>query len=434
VTQWLPYVWAAIAAATIAGFGFGTAAFAMVALGWGAGPWWPALVQAHGHLQLFGWGGLMVLGVGFFFLPRLRGAPLAHPALLPWVLGLMGAGLAVRAVAQPASGIAPGGLVGAALAVSGMLELAGVTLAVVVLAATAREGPPLKQRTGLVPVFPYLVVSFGALWLALALNAAALIRSAWDGAAMVPSGWENAVVFLGLDWFLVSVSVAVSARSFPLFLWLRVPSSRGLRLALWPFLVGLTLRLFGSWFGVSTAAAAGALLEGASLIAFGTILSVVPVRRREGGAPRGDVHYIRPVEYLLVPAYIWLAVTGLLQIGMGLSLFGLRLGLVPDLERHALGSGFVTLLILGMGQRMLPGFSGRRIASIPLVWATAVLGNAGALLRVLPLLVATLAGPAAWPFGSLQGTLALSGALGLAAVLCFAVNLRRTFRRVKGEG
>jgi len=41
------------------------------------GAWWDALVQAHGHLQLYGWAGLFVLGIALHFLPRLRGTPLA---------------------------------------------------------------------------------------------------------------------------------------------------------------------------------------------------------------------------------------------------------------------------------------------------------------------------------------------------------------------
>src|SRR5579875_1589122 len=38
--------------------------------------WWSALVQAHGHLQLYGWAALFVIGVSFHFLPRLRGTAL----------------------------------------------------------------------------------------------------------------------------------------------------------------------------------------------------------------------------------------------------------------------------------------------------------------------------------------------------------------------
>src|ERR671933_2296764 len=95
-----PFVWAATALAVVAGFGLGGALFAAL-LGPRPGLWWPAAAQAHGHVQLFGWAGLMVLGVGLHFLPRLRGAALAAPWLTRWVLALVAGGLVVRLVAQP---------------------------------------------------------------------------------------------------------------------------------------------------------------------------------------------------------------------------------------------------------------------------------------------------------------------------------------------
>jgi uncharacterized protein involved in response to NO len=53
------------------------------------GLWWLAAAQAPGHIQLFGWAGLMVLSVGFHFLPRLRGAPLGHQEQAGAVLALV---------------------------------------------------------------------------------------------------------------------------------------------------------------------------------------------------------------------------------------------------------------------------------------------------------------------------------------------------------
>jgi len=65
------------------------------------GPWWTALAQAHGHLQVYGWAGLFVLGVASHFLPRLRGTPLKGRQFLIPLLLLQVASLVVRAVAQP---------------------------------------------------------------------------------------------------------------------------------------------------------------------------------------------------------------------------------------------------------------------------------------------------------------------------------------------
>ena len=427
MVRWLPFVWASILIAATAGFGFGAAIFAVVAGGAPLGLWWPALYQAHGHLQLFGWGGLMVLGVGFFFLPRLRGTTLAAPELLGWILAFLAGGLFLRAVAQPALVGAPASVSPrAALAASGLLELMGITLAVGLLAATSRAGPPLRQRRGLLPVLPYLITAFAAAWLALAGNTAGTLLAAVQGTSAVPSIADELTVHLGLVGFLVAVSVAVSARTFPLFLWLRVPGSMPLALAFGPFLVGLALRSAGIAAGAPTAATAGQLLEGVSFVAFGVVLHVVPPRRRPGHVPSTDAHYLRPVELLLIPAYLWLVAAGLLDVLQGLAIFGLPEPIPVDAERHALASGFVTLLILGMAARMLPGFHGKQPATTSLLWATVALGNCSALLRVTPVILVGIGGTTLWPFGPPSVSLALSGLLGMGAVACLGLNLWRT--------
>jgi uncharacterized protein involved in response to NO len=76
------------------------------------------------------------------------------------------------------------------------------------------------------------------------------------------------------------------------------------------------------------------------------------------------------------------------------------------------------LLILGMAVRMVPGFAGRKLHSVRLVWATVWLGNAAAILRVLPLFL-----PSSRVTMALLG---LAGLLGLAAVACLGWNLWRT--------
>lgn len=428
MTRWLPFVWASIVTAATAGFGFGAAAFAASAARVPLGDWWTALYQAHGHLQLFGWGGLMVLGVGFFFLPRLRGAPLAAPTLLPWILSAMVGGLALRAVAQPALAVAPESLaLRAILAASGVLEFLAITLAVGVLLATAARGPALAQRAGLLPVLPYLATAFASAWLALAINAAAVLQAALISGPALPYALDSATVHLGLVGFLVPVSVAVSARTFPLFLWLRLPSTTLLSGAFLPFLLGLVIRSTGIAAGQLQLQAVGQLLEGASMVAFGVALQVVPPRRREDRNPAQDAHYLKAVEWLLIPAYLWLTVAGLMDLALGVSIFGVALPIPLDAERHALGSGFITLLILGMAARMLPGFAGQRLASRRLVWATVWLGIGSAMLRVAPLLVVGAGGTGTWPFGPPAAALALSGLLGLAAVLCLGTNLWWTF-------
>jgi uncharacterized protein involved in response to NO len=188
---WPPFVWAAVALALTAGLGLGGLLFAAPLLGVPVGAWWPAAAQVHAHVQLFGWAGLMVLGVGFHFLPRLRGRSLAHRERAPAVLWLMAGGLLLRIVAQPLLGL-DGALVWrVALVVSGVLELAGLTTAVAMLVQTVRGAPPVRGRGGLWQVVPFVAAAFGACWLAGAANLLGTGAAA-TGGGRVP-GWAETV-------------------------------------------------------------------------------------------------------------------------------------------------------------------------------------------------------------------------------------------------
>jgi uncharacterized protein involved in response to NO len=437
-------VWAATVLALVPGFGLGAALFAHR-----AGAWWPAAAQAHGHVQLFGWAGLLVLGVSLHFLPRLRGAPLAAPGLALWVLALYGGGVALRAVAQPIAAVMPA--LGPLLPLSGLLELAGATLAIGLLAATARAGVPLGERAGLIPVLPYLALAFVSLALSLLANVLGLAAAGDAPLALVPAPWHPLLVHLGLVGFLVPVSLAVSARTLPLYLRVRVPATRALWVVLAALTTGLLLRLAAHLGAPPAVDAVARLLEGAALLGAcwvldaplvrsrAAVLAATEARARELGAtprpPPPHPSELVAADALVRSAYAWLAVAaGLLLVGGVLLLAG---GTPPpvDAERHALGAGFVTLLILGMGARLLPGFLGRRLASARLVWATLWLGNAAALLRVAPALVPWLLAPSGAPApawagltAAIGGLLALSGLLAMAAVACLGWNLWRTLR------
>jgi uncharacterized protein involved in response to NO len=104
------------------------------------GAWWEAVAQAHGHLQLFGWAGLFVLGVALHFLPRLRGTPLAGASLVPWLLGMMIASLVLRAVSQPLLTMSQVSLWRVALVSSGVLETGAFVTILSLLILTAMRG------------------------------------------------------------------------------------------------------------------------------------------------------------------------------------------------------------------------------------------------------------------------------------------------------
>jgi uncharacterized protein involved in response to NO len=413
---WPPFVWTAVGLALTAGFGLGGMLFAAPVLGLPVGAWWSAAAQVHAHVQLFGWAGLMVLGVAFHFLPRLRGRPLAHREWAPAVLWLLAGGLLLRTVAQPLLGLADTLVWRVALVLSGALELAGLTTAVGILVQTFRGAPHVRDRGGLWQVVPFVAVAFGACWLALTAN---LVGTGAAGTAggLVPR-WAVAVHnLLGFYGFLVPISVGMGARLFPLHFGARLPGLALLRAGLATLLVGLGLRVVGDVAGIPGASAIGLAAVAAALVLFVAGSRVFAPRRAIPGGRRP--WYAEPAQWLGLSAFAWLALDALLLAVAALALLVPSLGPVAlDAEWHILGAGFVTLLILGEGANLLPGFAGRPLRSEGLVWATLVLGNLAALLRVGPVLLPALFADSLGP-----GTLAGSGLAGLLAVALFAYNV-----------
>src|SRR5262249_30265457 len=118
------------------------------------GPWWAALAQAHGHLQLYGWAGCFVFGVALHFVPRLRGTPLPYARALPWIVAAQVAGLLLRMAAQPL--LAQSGAMGwrVCLLVSGILEALALGGILALFAALVWRGQALRSRSALWSVLP----------------------------------------------------------------------------------------------------------------------------------------------------------------------------------------------------------------------------------------------------------------------------------------
>lgn len=417
-----------------------------------SGLWWGALVQAHGHLQLYGWAGLFVLGVASHFLPRLRGAPLAHARLVPWLLGALIASIALRAVCQPLAAVTGVAVWRVGLVASGLLEAAALGLVLAMLATTAWRGPAMVSRPALWSVLPFLIGAFVALGLAAVTNLVNAALAAGAPGGLVPPVGDTLNVTLGLFGFLVPMALAMSARALPLYAGLDAFPKK----LLWPlafvYLTGLTLALVGDLASVEQVTGLGLALIGGALCVFIAAFLRLMTRRSQmphriaklspqpealAGAYQAKVASDRgsygPFVALVASAYLWAVLGGVLLILNGLAqVFGASSPVSPDAARHSLALGFIALLICGVAPRMLPGFSGGHIRSAGLVRATLWLGNGAAVLRVGSLLAAP-ALAALGPLGNTLDTMAfgLSGPVGLALAICLAVNLWPALRSQK---
>jgi uncharacterized protein involved in response to NO len=423
------------------------------------GPWWTALAQAHGHLQLYGWAGLFVLGVAFHFLPRLRGTPLAAPWLVPWILGLQIAGLLLRALSQPLVTTTQSATWRVLLLVSGILECVALVGAVLLLGLTARRGPPLVTRPAFGTILPFMVIAFCALGVAGMVNLVNVV-SASTTAGLVPQAGDDLNVILGLFGFLVPMALAMSVRSLPMYAGLEAFPGR----VLWPlagvYLAGLVLGGIGTgsdsgqagWPG--TLNGLGMLLIGVVILAFvGIFLRLMRTRGRlpqrvarlaprPAAAARSYTARVDrersaygPFVAVVASAYLWAVLGGVLLIGDGLALlFGTPPPFALDAVRHSFAIGFIALMICGVAPRLIPGFSGGNIVSPALVYATLWLGNSAAALRVGSLLLSPLL-VRFTGIGQTLGAVAfgLSGPVGLALAICLAVNLWPALRYRRPE-
>jgi hypothetical protein len=165
----------------------------------------------------------------------------------------------------------------------------------------------------------------------------------------------------------------------------------------------------------------GLAFVGASLLVLGTILAIAAIRVFEPAVyepkTRG-VHTSFPLFIRM--AYGWLVVAAVLSVAANRWDSS---GGIWGASRHALTVGFVSIMILSVGQRVLPAFAGMRI-----LWSTGLMFLAGFLLIlgcatrvVCEVLAYQNYVPWAWR------VLPVSALVELSALTLFAINMMGTF-------
>lgn len=364
-----------------------------------AGTSWPALVQVHGLVQLFGFAGLFIMGVGMHLLPRLRGAELPSPRRQYAVYALTVSGLLLRAIAQPV-GALPGRE--ALLALAGALLVAGALLFAATVLTTLVRGRNRHRADELVIGVALVILPIAAILAAIGPI------DGWP--LVVPQDAADRATWTMLLGCVVTMVVGVWARLAPGFVAARPARTAGL-------VAGVALWLAGTAAIALDLAVAPALLvlgSAAIVIALNVFGPTIARQRLEGHA--------RLTQFALRSAFAWaLAGAALVLLGQ-LGLLPATSFVVDSAARHALGLGFVTLAVYGVAARALPSFLGRRLWSPRAHLFALVATNIAVILRVVPEALA-LGGPL------VDLGLVLSGALAYAALVAFAVNIALTLRR-----
>lgn len=358
-----------------------------------------AAIQAHGHAQLFGWIGTFILGIGLHSVPRASGSRLnLRLAWTIWVLWI--GGLSLRWII---------GLTGwqwrVLLPGSAVLELAAVALFVRVV-SKHDASKKLKVEPWMILV---IVGTLGFL-AAMALNTAAQFVVAFTAASReTPVGFTNDMIVLSTWGFLVFTVWGFSARWLPTFLGLKPLRARALLTA-----AGVNLA------GVITA------IAGAPKIAFPILLlsaliaiSALRLFERPDRAPK-TLGVTPSFPFFVRMAYLWLLISA--SIGIAAALTNGASGF-SGAARHAMAVGFLSMMVLAIGQRVLPAFSGMKLLwSTKLMFASLALIAIGCPMRV-SLEIISYQGYGNWAWGWLP----VSALLEFSGMILFAVNLLLTF-------
>lgn len=362
----------------------------------------PAWIQAHGHAQVFGWIGSFILGIGFYSIPKLRGAA-ARRFTLAWACWAMWTtGVTLRWLANVYAWEWR-----VLLPLSAILELVAFGF---FLRAVSQHRPENGGKSK--PEFWICMVISASIGLMLALigNLAGNFYVALRGSSPAwPHAMDQRYLTL-LAWgFLVPFVWGFSSKWMPVFLGLKPLRPKWM-------LGGLA----ANWAGVFLALA-GREKPATVLLLAGAVLSIAGLRMFEGSAnepkTRG-VHVSFP--FFIRMAYAWLVVAALLGVAAAIWDFS---GGFWGASRHALTVGFIAAMVFCVGQRILPSFAGMRVLwSTRLMFAGLALLTLGCSLRVSCEILA-YQNYANWAWSVLPA----SAIIELLAISAFAMNLAATF-------
>lgn len=354
-----PFLLVSLALSAVAGTGLGLGML-LGWLGWVSTARYALLLSAHAQLQVYGFVSLFTMGVALLMLPRVLGAPLTPPALPPLSLVLMVAGIGANLAGPTPLGAALQSL---------------STLAFLLAMRATRRAAPARRRLPLDRSHA-LYLATGALWLLVA-----------PGLALLHPTRALETVLWGFAGLYIA---GIGLRIHPSLL-----GVKGVR-------EGLLIPAAGLWNGALVLRWLGFEAAWGWALAGGVGLFLLALRPfRASTLPAAGGAWVRA---FVRTSYAWLVAAVAMTC----------LGAVEGATRHALATGFVLTMMMGMGLRMIPAFEVRRLVWTGAPWPLFALITAGTALRV-----------GAQAAGEVALT-ALGGAVQVLAILLFVAVLGGT--------
>jgi hypothetical protein len=362
----------------------------------------PAWLQAHGHAQVFGWVGSFILGIGFYSISKAhRGqAATVFAPWLCWIMWTSGAALRWGATVYSWQWRI-------LLPISSLLELAAFLIFFRSVSQHRPEGSSQPKLGSWIWVV--ISASVGLLLTLLSNVACSFLVAVRSNTPAFPHGWDQRYLALMAWGFLVPFVWGFSAKWMAVFLGLKPLRERLLLAAVLTNIVGVVFALFGSF------APATLLFMLASSLAIAALRMFEPSIR----APKTrGIHSSFP--FFVRMAYAWLLIAAILGVA---AVRWDTSGGIWGASRHALTVGFISVMILAVGQRVLPAFAGMRLLwSTKLMFAGLLLVTMGCTLRVSGEVIA-YQGYANWAWTVLP----ISALCELSGLTLYAANILATF-------
>ncbi len=361
----------------------------------------PAWLQAHGHAQVFGWVGSFILGIGFYSIPKLRdGAKASFRAA--WVCWAM---WTLAVAARWAANVYLWHW-RTLLPLSASLELIAFLIFFRAVSGHRSEESGKKLDPW---IWVVASASMGLLFVLLTNFAGCIYVSVRATTPAFPHLFDQRFLALVAWGFLVPFVWGFSAKWMSIFLGLPSVRTNWLLSAVIVNLLGLIFALSGYSGGASCLFLAGTSLAVAALRMFEPAVNEPKTR---------GIHSSFP--FFIRLAYVWLLVAAALSVTA--SRWDASGG-IWGASRHALTVGFISVMILCVGQRVLPAFAGMRtLWSTRLMFLALLLLTIGCSLRVTSEVLA-YQDYASWAWRVLPA----SALFELAALTLFAINMLGTF-------
>ncbi|HHT9120675.1 MAG TPA: DUF1858 domain-containing protein [Candidatus Hypogeohydataceae bacterium YC41] len=418
----VPFIKAAVAFALTTGCLYGAGVLAYMAFHGGMGNVPRAMMEAHGHTQVYGWVGLFIMGISYFALPRfwnatLYKALLAHMSFFPMVIGicmvflsrhllLLGDYSAFRAMSILGS----------------LLETLAIVLVIYILINTYRSAKDRRFEV----YEGYFFAGYAWFLLQAIVFVGAMVYLARTGSNTIPKIVEQPLLHLQIMGFACMVILGIFTKTLPVFLGIKEPNRT---VNLWVFFLlnisiafrvaSVTLKeLYPLVPFYSNVFLLAGCLEGLAVIMFFYNLRLHRIGELESGAPRKEFRkFIQAALFWFFVAEAGLLTMNLHQFTTGKEVSYAMFGAY----RHTIFMGFISMMIIGCASKMLPMSLGTQLYSYRALFWTFVLLNLGNTLRIVcqPLAIDYHVNALFLPMG-------LSGFLEYTALCLFAYNVWKT--------